>query len=307
MSINFPESGYTPDNYNALLQYSGLNIKQFSELTGIKYRSAQNYSYPLDNQNHQDMPLTLWLDCVEKVELLKNRFSEKIKITETEHGDLSVAFPIELKDRFKHYFYKKRWNSDTQSWEVPREFKAKLEGWVHTVNHSGVLEAIQDKKDREAMPNDLNTLRHELKLMRQKVALHSKAADELERSNNLVSKMSYELQCLKEQLAEDDAKAKTAVKGAREALNGIIDKSVIDAQIRIMCAEITKVGSQAKTRFEKAQAVLQEQQERLKNVGLRSRGIGLLVSANFNRPDRDNPRLITDEDIYTIVSIVNTV
>lgn len=305
MSINFPEAGYTPANFNALLEYAGLNLKQFCELTGIPFRSAQNYSYQLDNPNHRAMSLPLWFSAVEKVEALKNRFSEKLTITETQHGDLSVAFPIELKDRFKHYFYKKRWNSDTQCWEVPYEFKQKLEGWVHTVNHSGVLEAIQDKKDREAMPNDLNTLRYELKLMRQKVALRSKAADELERSNNLVSKMSYELQCLKEQLAEDDAKAKTAVKGIREAINGIIDKSVIDAQVRIMCVEIQKVGSQAKTRFEKAQAVLQEQQEQLKNVGLRSRGIGLLVSANFNRPDRDNPRLITDEDIYTIVSIVN--
>ena len=89
----------------------------------------------------------------------------------------------------------------------------------------------------------------------------------------------------------------------KSTLSNLIDFDFLYKQINIM--KINQNAYSKKTynreRFNDAKDKIIEIREKLRDIGLESAGINEIISANYNRPDRDDLSLIEEENILDIM------
>lgn len=65
--MNFPETGYTPNNLRALMRQSGLTQAAVAERLSVSTRTVARWLAPVDGY-HSDMPLALWIALLKSVQ-----------------------------------------------------------------------------------------------------------------------------------------------------------------------------------------------------------------------------------------------
>lgn len=233
--------------------------------------------------------------------------SNTIKIEKTAAG-FSAKFPFELKEQFRTAFPSAKWDSVSRCWRVGPRSGKRLEQWVAAVEASGVIAELDQRDEQILAQEELATLQDQLseieagiRAERTRKASFEATKAAMQEALQQLQKARHELVDVKNQADIAASEAATARNDATEMLKQHIDlDAVISAHAR-MNRVAGKVGRQAKDEFTDAQQSIKRERDKLLAAGLISYGLNALVFANFNRPDRDNPRDVTMEKIMRIV------
>ena len=68
---DYPEIGYTPANFRALVKASGLTMKEIAEITESSDRSPYRWAKDVGTPNHWPMSYGKWITLVEAVESMR--------------------------------------------------------------------------------------------------------------------------------------------------------------------------------------------------------------------------------------------
>lgn len=229
-----------------------------------------------------------------------------IDIKKIETG-FAIAFPFELKNTFRSQFPSARWNNTLRRWEVGPRSGKRLGQWVAEVNASGFLEELDNLDNLEMTEKELRSLRGNLEERRNELK-------EIEGRKENLLKLKGELQDTADRLSEykeainrlrsEVVEVQTACEQERQRiaaqLEGAIDMAAVLAAKRQMGHWINGVGRRAREEFDKAQAVVIAERNKLTALGLYSPALNELADVNFNRPDRDHPKFIDDESLWIV-------
>lgn len=207
----------------------------------------------------------------------------------------AISFPFSWKNKFRESFPTAKWNPAEKRWEVGTRSGKRLEQWAEVMRplvdaDAAAEQAEFDAVELERLREYAARLRREIEAARSDAAHAAEVAAALQREREGV-------EALKADLA--DARQEAAVLSAqvKEALDGAIDMSAVEAAHREMCRWYGCVGQQAREQWGIAQSVLAKAEGDFARLGIASRGISRLARMNLNRPDRDIPKLVGSEDI----------
>lgn len=222
----------------------------------------------------------------------------------------AVKCPFDLKDQFRKNFPSAKWNSTHRRWEVGPRSGKRLEQWVAEVNGSGVIEEIEHRDEVELQEQELRDLRTQLASLKSNIHRQAELATSAVDIKTVLSQARSDLESAKTELRTVSERAKAAEKAAqseRETVTALLNQTlnldaVLDAQ-KTMARYADQVGARARQEYDRAQAVIAAEHNKLKKAGFRSAGLGALASANFNRPDRDHPKFVRLDDIMKVTKI----
>lgn len=222
----------------------------------------------------------------------------------------SVAVPYELKDSFKSVFKSAKWNSLVKEWEIGPRSKKRLENWIETVNQSEALQVVEEHDDIEMSEKEIEQLQNTLSEVQKKIesklaelASAKDTAEKLENTKKVLSEKRGELEKIREEVAAENAKIEKQKNEIRGKVEAIIDMGLVIKCKNIMSRSMYPADRNAKARFEEARYSLRAEREKLNKAGLDSAALARLCTANVNRPDRDHPDFVNDDDLYSIFTL----
>lgn len=220
----------------------------------------------------------------------------------------AVKFPKILLEEFKRAFPSAQWVHQNIEWEIGPRSEKRLLQWIDIVKE--VLESLDKKEELEFTESEIQEL---LKNIFEKKNQINQYNSEIQRSINSKGSFSEALSLLKQneqildRIAGEAKAAKAAEKQAKEEvkqrLGNIVDLPEILTAQQTMARSIGQFDATSRNKFDKAQGIIKRERDTLKQAGLASIGIDKLASANFNRPDRDHPKFVTEDDIFIIREI----
>ena len=223
--------------------------------------------------------------------------------TEKTSNGFAVKFPFELKDNFKSVFKSAKWNPETRAWIVGVRSEAKLKQWIEAV--SPAAQDIEEAEAEALTAREVSALETQIANIRADIARERKA-------KLIYGNVAVALAAAKENLAKATAalaleKLEKTAKAAKanELLGQVCDLDAIQEARRTLIQNHGKVGSKHREAFNDACSAIKEQQNKLNAIGFQSTGLATLYQCNFNRPDRDNPRAVSDSDIFDLVKITD--
>lgn len=83
-------------------------------------------------------------------------------------------------------------------------------------------------------------------------------------------------------------------------LKGVVDLGQLRREAATMAANMVPADSMKKSKFEDARAVVKSARDRLRDAGFVCSAISKLATANVNRPDRDHPKDISENEWFNI-------
>lgn len=223
-----------------------------------------------------------------------------IEIIEIEKG-YAVKFPFDLKGNFKSVFKSAKWNPDLKRWELGPRSKKRLEQWAQlSAPAAEDIEAAEsaelDAKELAELEAEIDTMRAAIYNARKEKATFEAARAKLDNARDELANAKRELEAEKAAREDQYLQAKALIENACD-VNAIFDAHMT------MKANAEKVGTGPRESFKRAKKQLADQQAKLHAIGFRSVGISALLDANFNRPDRDNPRAVSRADIFNLVEV----
>lgn len=224
-----------------------------------------------------------------------------IHVTRTDPS-LHVQFPIALKDAFRSQFKTAKWNPGLRVWSLknhPRN-ELKLQAWIKTVQDSNVLDTLRLAQEIEQADLDLDRLTTELAQLKAQRAQNRDLVATLAATRAALAAAQPRLAEVRREARQAAQDASAARQAALAHLEGLIDWNAVETAQRTMSRSCRTVGAQARNEFNQAQAVIRDARDRLWAAGLHSRGLNALAQANFNRPDRDDPRQVNQEALLHI-------
>lgn len=207
----------------------------------------------------------------------------------------AISFPFSWKNKFREAFPSAKWNAAQKQWEVGPRSGKRLEQWAEVMRPLIAADAAAEQAEFDAVELErlheyAARLRREIEAARSDAAHAAEVAAALQRERECV-------EALKADLADARQEAAALSAQVKEALDGAIDMSAVEAAHREMCRWYGCVGRDAREHWGAAQAVIEKAQADLARLGIASRGISRLARMNLNRPDRDVPKLVSGEDI----------
>lgn len=226
------------------------------------------------------------------------------------HKGFAVKFPFALKDQFKAKFKSAIWNASEKQWEVGQRAGGRLRQWVTLVNNSDVITEIETAHEQEMTEKEIKEIEGQLSVLKMEFNTASRNLDKQKERLARLTEVKQELAGAEHQLALIKADVRTATEEKESSeqevkalLAGIVDMGKVLSAKQDMSQLIKQVGSRAHRGFDGAQKIIKEEYKRLKAAGFVCTAFEYLVDANFNRPDRDDPALIKDEDLLMVKKV----
>lgn len=217
----------------------------------------------------------------------------------------AIQFPFALKDAFRTTFPNAKWNATAKQWEVGPRSGKRLEQWVEA--STSAAQAVEELDQQLLHANELEQLRNELSKIERETREAIAQREQVIASRNTIANVAAEIEAAKDKLNEArraliDAKASEAAEKGRinALLEGVIDMAAIRHDAGTMARNMIPSNRQAKEKFESARMSIREQRDLLVEAGWRCSAIEKLATANVNRPDRDHPKHVLDEDWYSL-------
>lgn len=220
-----------------------------------------------------------------------------IRVSETANG-FAVEFPFRLKDQFKATFPSAKWDPVLKVWIVGPRSRTRLDQWVAAA--SQVAETIVEAEQAELTEQELADVRAQMTSLRQAIEDARGTRNALKAVRELLAADKAKLEEVRETHAQEVHEAKASKQSLIAMLAGIVDFNAVNAAVVKMAKAHDGVGRRNRDDFHTAQAVIAREHNRLLEAGYRSRGLAELASANFNRPDRDHPKFVTEAMILDI-------
>lgn len=231
--------------------------------------------------------------------------------TKNELGYL-VKVSYELKDIFKSHFKTAKWNSEQKMWQIGSR---SLKKWELFCEQTKIQQQqIDEINEEEFNQNELENLKKSLENINTKINdkkyQFKKSEDflfELQKVKDEISSKKQELikaeEQLKLKLEEENNEKKEIHALISKVCNINIVKSASD-QLAHAFNLIKHNRKQARFKFDEAAEIISKERSKLKDAGYKILAIEQLSYANFNKPNRDHPRLISEEKWYQIEKIV---
>ncbi len=222
-----------------------------------------------------------------------------IKIEEIASG-FACYFPYELKDSFKNIFPSAKWNPNDRRWEVGKRSLKRLEDWATLA--SPAAQDIEDAKAAELTEAESRAIEQELIDVRLRIANARKQTCNYHQTLEALTTAKKELLLAEAALHAEQENVQHARQEANELLSKVCDVVEIASAHNQMRRHYgkTKHGATARDAFNDARKRLRQQQDKLNTIGYYSVGLNILIDCNFNRPDRDNPAHVTQDQIFVL-------
>jgi len=217
-----------------------------------------------------------------------------IKITD----GYAVKFPIALKDAFRTAFPSAKWNASAKQWEVGPRSGTRLQTWVDEATETAHRFEAQDERDFTA--KELEKVRLAIKLQIERCGELEALRAETAESRRLLAAGQTELAQASEARQEAEAGLAAERKAVTDLLESVIDMNVVRNAFHVMSANMIPGDRNRKARFEAEREKVKAQRDCLAAAGFACSAINQLAGANVNRPDRDHPRNILEQDWYRI-------
>lgn len=223
-----------------------------------------------------------------------------ISVEKTATG-FAVKFPFELKDNFKEVFRSAKWNPAGKCWEVGVRSQAKLNQWVEAVTPA--VEDIEAAESEELTAAELARLQAEIANVRADIAKNRREKEQYGNTAAALIAAQEDLAKATVELSLEKSEKSAKAEEAREIVSRICDLNAVYEAKRTMIMNHGKVGSKHREAFNDACSVIGAQHKKLLDMGFRSAGLSELHGCNFNRPERDNPRSVSEADIFNIKKV----
>jgi chromosome segregation ATPase len=241
----------------------------------------------------------------ESLESETKKSERAVSFEELENG-AAVRFHPSIKDEllpeFKRRFKSAKWDSVNQRWKVGQRVVSRLKSYVEEIE--GVAQKLlEDQIEEETMrlsEEEVQEIRQQVDLSRQKVNKMVKRRNSLEDSKRALEEKKNELESLKQEL--DDQKREYA--NLKQHVYSILEENGFNiGKIKQLQEDMRRTYnglSKDKKKFHAAQNDLEKISDVLEHHGLKSVGVNELIGMNHNRPDRDKPWEVTEDDIMKI-------
>lgn len=222
--------------------------------------------------------------------------SADLTINEIETG-YSINIPFILKDIFKEKFPSAKWNNYTKKWEVgSRSFK-RLNQFIEQAK---VLEeSLIELETKEMLNDEIKIIENQVNSILREIKMKISEHEEIYELNQNILELKAELKNEQENLVKLAAELKVIsdekTRNLDELINyfsGIISFNKIESARKQMYSWHGKVGRVAKEKFTEAQEIIDDEKDKLEEAGWGLTGLDFLSKANFNRADRDHPKLM---------------
>lgn len=236
-----------------------------------------------------------------------------ITVRKTEKG-FSVKLPFELKDSFRNTFKTAKWDKFNKTWNIGPRSGKRLDEWVQLAEETAKKLADSDALNDEVSltEDDLDRVKSELSSIEMQIANSERQLNEISeikaqiaQTIELIEQKKPDLDKTKAKLDAEIEKVETEKEKVKNFLRSVIN---LDAVLRAK-AEMSKYrhnGNDRRKRelYRKAQGLIENENNRLvMETKMASKGLDMLAEMNVNRPDRDDPDLVSIDDILNIFEV----
>ena len=211
----------------------------------------------------------------------------------------AAHFPIELKDSFRATFPSARWHQDGGYWEVGVRSGQRLREWAALV--APAADALEAAEAAALSAVETARIEAEVAAVRAQIAETRGIAATINAAVALGTVRARLLDAQTRLKQERQALAQKTEQ-AHALLESVCDIDAVLAARQAMVRSHRQVGAPARRAFIAAQAVIAAEHAKLRATGYRSRGMGLLCSMSFNRPDRDSVDAVPATLLYELES-----
>lgn len=212
---------------------------------------------------------------------------------------ISIRFPFELKDSFRATFSGAKWDPAAKEWSVSSKCRARLDAWA--AEAAAAVLALEARDMSEMTKDELERLRESMAMVKADAEQKTMATAELLSMRHEVVEMKLMLEEVKRHRAnvisrlDEETKAlKDAEEEMHREAGDIIDiRAVVSAISAMQRIAGMKRTASNRGEFEKLQAKLKTEREKLTRCGLKSNELNGAIGANYNRLDRDEKDLLT--------------
>lgn len=215
----------------------------------------------------------------------------------------AVKFPKSdaLLANFKSVFPSAKWDFTEKFWKVSLKTEERLNQWAAMAET--LVSELEEAENAALTEKELAGLEAQIAKIRAEIAVAKKSAKHFEATKSAIGENKEKLAAVRAELSAARKAEEAKKQSAKEILESIVDLSAISAAHSKMNAVHGRFGGQNRFVYEKAQEVIDTEHDKLKKIGLTSRGLHTLYAFNFNRPDRGLPSDITFADICDLVKM----
>ncbi|MAE22091.1 MAG: hypothetical protein CMK92_06640 [Pseudomonas sp.] len=219
-----------------------------------------------------------------------------IIVTKTETG-YSVKIPFCVSNSFKSVLKSASWDRYSRSWKIGPRSKKRLEQWIAVAEQE--LKVLQEAEAELLTQQELMKVQKQLADLVQASETIQRLDNTLSDTLSLLKAANKEFDLAKQRHSEAVCAKNKKLKDTKAQISEVCSlEDILDAQQTMVKWHGIK-KSYARVNFNEAQAVIDCEQEKLKECGFVSKGMEYLIKCNFNRPDRDRPRDVTHTDLFT--------
>lgn len=216
--------------------------------------------------------------------------ASQLPITKNSRG-FAIKIPFALNSALRQAFPSVTWDPAAKAWQVGPRSGKRLEQWAATVataaqEAASCEEREMNEAELEKLHQSIAQVRSELANTMKRLLSLSECESRMLTARAELDAARAQLDIVKSQVAAQKASADAAQKSVEELLAKVIDLRVVE-QARAVLAANHGVFS-GRQKFRDAQAVLIAQRKLLRAAGWGLRGLDFMISANFNRRDRDS-------------------
>jgi len=219
------------------------------------------------------------------------------KNIEIVEDNIRVIIPIELKDVFKSNFKKSHWLNHSKKWELNLSSLDKLNQFLEESNDLLVeIEAAETMRLKDEL---LHKLRSDLKYIKGRIrknkSLYVSVSDED------IESVRLEIERAKKSLEQERSNTQSRFERNKELVKSVCDMSIVSYSLSKMVEmQYARRTSAIRKVFESAAVAIDDEHDKLKEIGFYSPAMNNIYNLNWNRPDRDKANKFSVDDIYEI-------
>ncbi|EMC9392543.1 hypothetical protein VO419_004391 [Vibrio parahaemolyticus] len=213
------------------------------------------------------------------------------------NNDVFVKIPYELKDHFKSTIIDAEWCSYRKLWLIDEDMIPKANQFLNEVNET--LERLEAARTQLMLEDELQQLKSSLIYVNESIERQENSFTGVTEADIEAVRAQIEAAKVNLEKAKEDAQTRKLTN--RELLESVCDLGLIFRSQREMTeAHYGRPNSSKRESFNNAALAIDNEHDKLKEIGFYSRALNELYNMNFNRPRRDVPNSISTEDILNL-------
>lgn len=221
----------------------------------------------------------------------------KIKVTR-DHVEVNFPRSAYLNDEFRREFKRARWVPESAGWVLGVEAAARVQTWAAAAEP--LFQQFLAGENADYAEAELSRLKSRLAVAAGRLAAAEDSLARAEKARAAIAGVAEKLQAVSASAEQADADATRAW----AAVDGMIRRVVDLDEMRKLGGYMGMCMSRLdRVNWNRSQDRVVIARNRLRAAGLRCLAISKLAGANYNRPDRDHPKLLVDADWQDICVI----